>query len=62
MSKTITLGVDLQVNSKSFKELQKGLNDVIVDLQSLSTKNSLDKTLSKSTEEAKKLQQVLNGA
>ena len=62
MSKTITLGVDVQVNSKSFKELQKGLNDVIIDLQSLSTKNSLDKTLSKSTEEAKKLQQVLNGA
>ena len=60
--KTLTLGVDVQVNSKSFKELRTGMNDVIKDLQILSQQDPLNKSLAKSTEQAKKLEQVLNGA
>lgn len=60
--KTVTLGVDVQVNSKSFKELQKGLTDVIADLQTISQKDPLSKTLAQNVDQAKKLERVLNGA
>lgn len=60
--KTITLGVDVQVNPKAFKDLQKDLDGVLADLQALSKQDSLNKSLQNSTEQAKQLQQVLNGA